>query len=107
MECTILDGKYNEDDYDVLLKIIFTPPKTYIAYAWDGLEWRNKNLGVNRVYDNENSQNEYDDFLNRLESLENSSLLYEQALDLKEDQSFYFEKERIYIYIESRKEIIE
>lgn len=100
IQCTILDGKHEEDDFQALVKLVINRPTTFEMLGWDGLEWSSK--GLNRVYTNQTSQLEYDEFLNRLRSLESSGLLYEIAEDLNEDQTYYFEKERIYLYVESK-----
>ena len=71
--------------------------------GWDGLEW--SDYGLNRVYTDKTSQHEYDEFINRLKTLENSNLIYEIAEELDEDQTYYFEKERIYLYIESKENL--
>lgn len=100
IECTILDAMYETDDYQVIIKLNID--KAYQFQAWDGLEWSDK-TGLNRVYTDENSQHEYDDFISRLLELEESKILYEVAEELDEDQSYYFDKERLYLYIESKK----
>lgn len=101
IECTILDDKYEEDDYKVLGKIVYKN-QSFTLYGWDGLEWSEN--GFNRVYTDRNSQYDYDEFLERLYKLRDSGLLFEIAMDLEEDQSYFFEEERIYIYIESKNE---
>ncbi len=103
IQCTVLDGKYEEDDFQVLIKLIIKKPSTLKMLGWDGLEW--SNYGLNRVYTDKTSQHEYDEFINRLKTLENSNLIYEIAEELDEDQTYYFEKERIYLYIESKENL--
>ncbi|MCD7781553.1 MAG: hypothetical protein LUG89_02500 [Methanosphaera sp.] len=102
IESILLDNKYNVDDYELITRIIITPHGSRL-YGWDGLEW-NIN-GLNRVYINPKSQKEFDNFLERIYHLRDSELLYEIARDLGEDQSFYFEKERIYLYISKKKSV--
>jgi hypothetical protein len=104
IQCKILDGKYEEDDFQVLVKLITNFPHHHELLGWDGLEWSKK--GLNRVYTDKNNQYEYDEFIERLISLEKEGILYEIADDLNEDQTYYFEKERIYLYVE-KKEISE
>lgn len=103
IQCTVLDGKYEEDDFQVLIKLIIIKPTTFKMLGWDGFEW--SEYGLNRVYTDKNSQYEYDEFIKRLKLLEESNLIYEIAEDLDEDQTYYFEKERIYLYIESKEKI--
>lgn len=103
IKCTVLDGKYEKDDYKVLIKLIITKPKEYEFFSWDGVEWGSKKA-LNRVYVDYNAQQEYDDFKKRLLELEENQILYELSQELHVDQSYYFENERIYIYIESIKE---
>ena len=100
---TILDGKYEKDDYSFLIKLIIRKPKKYEFLSWDGVEWGSKKA-LNRVYVDYNKQQEYDDFKNRFLKLEENHILYELSQELNVDQSYYFENERIYIYIESIKE---
>lgn len=102
IECIVLDAKYETDDYQVILKLIIDKMNKLELYVWDGLEWSDEK-GFNRVYTNETNQLQYDDFISRLNELETSNLLYEIAKSLEEDQSYYFEKERLYLYIESKK----
>uniref|UniRef100_UPI0025983674 hypothetical protein n=1 Tax=uncultured Methanosphaera sp. TaxID=262501 RepID=UPI0025983674 len=71
-------------------------------YAWHGLEWSEK--GFSRVYTNSNNQYAYDDIVNRIFQLRDNGLIFEIASKLNEDESYYFEEERIYIYIEDIKE---
>ena len=103
IQCKILDGKYEEDDFQVLVKLIISTPHHYELLCWDGLEWSDK--GLNRVYTDKTSQHEYDEFINRLRLLEKERILYEIAEDLNEDQSYFFERERIYLYVESKEKI--
>ena len=103
IQCQVLDGKYEEDDFQVLVKLILIKPKQFEMLGWDGLSWTKQ--GLNRVYTDKNSQYEYDEFMERLNELEKSGLIYEIAKDLNEDQTYYFERERIYLYIESKQEI--
>ena len=103
IQCKILDGKYEEDDFQVLVKLIISTPHRYELLCWDGLEWSDK--GLNRVYTDKTSQHEYDEFINRLRLLEKERILYEIAEDLNEDQSYFFERERIYLYVESKEKI--
>ena len=100
IQCKILDGKYEEDDFQVLVKLTISPPYTYELLCWDGLEWSDK--GLNRVYTDKTSQHEYDEFIKRLNKLEQERILYEIAEDLDNDQSYYFERERIYLYVENK-----
>ncbi|OED30908.1 hypothetical protein [Methanosphaera sp. WGK6] len=102
IEGTILDDMYQEDDFEITFRIIIKNPQ-YELYAWDGLEWSKK--GFNRVYTNRNSQYEYDEFVERIFELRDKGLLFEVARELEEDQSYFFEEERIYLYVESKKEI--
>ena len=103
IQCKILDGKYEEDDFQVLVKLIIIKPNHYELLGWDGLEWSTK--GLNRVYTDKNSQHEYDEFIKRLNDLEKEKILYEIAEDIQEDQTYYFEKERIYLYVENKEKI--
>ena len=98
--CTILDGKYDKDDYEVLIQLISKSPR-YEFHAWDGIDWSGT-AGLNRVYDDVNSQHEYDDFIERLLSIVNSKIIFEIAKELEVNQSYFFEKERLYLYIESK-----
>ena len=102
IECTVLDGKYEKDDYSVLIKLIIGRSENQF-FPWDGVEWGSEKA-LNRLYTDRNAQHEYDDFKNRLLGLEKSKILYEISQELDVDQSYYFENERIYIYIESIKE---
>lgn len=100
IECIILDDIYEEDDFNILAKIVYTTPNDPILYAWDGLEWSEK--GFNRVYTNRNSQHEYNDIVKRIFKLRDNGIIFEIARELKEDQSYYFEEERIYLYIKTK-----
>lgn len=100
IRCKILDGKHEEDDFQVLIKLIIIKPRTLKMLSWDGLEW--STCGLNRVYTNDSIQMEYNEFIERLKELESSRILYEIAEDLNEDQTYYFERERIYLYVESK-----
>lgn len=102
VECIALDGKYETDDYQVTIKLV-SGKGHYQLFAWDGLEWSDEK-GLNRVYTNENSQMQYDDFIQRLLELEKSRMLYEVAHEIEEDQSYYFEHERIYLYKERQED---
>lgn len=103
IQCTVLDGKYEEDDFQVLIKLILIKPYHFEMLSWDGLEWSKQ--GLNRVYTDKTSQHEYDEFIKRLKSLEQEKIIYEIAEELDEDQTYYFERERIYLYIESKEKI--
>lgn len=103
IQCTVLDGKYEEDDFQVLIKLKIIKPNQYEMLSWDGFEW--SEYGLNRVYTDKTSQHEYDEFINRLKILEKDKIIYEIAEDLEEDQTYYFQKERIYLYIESKEKI--
>ncbi len=103
IQCKILDGKYEEDDFQVLVKLIIIKPNHYEMLGWDGLEW--SSMGLNRVYTDKTSQHEYDEFITRLKTLEEEKILYELAEDLDEDQTYYFEKDRIYLYVEKKTKI--
>lgn len=103
IECTIIDDVYEVEDFDILAKITYTTPNDSKLYAWDGLEWSEK--GFNRVYTNRNSQHEYDDIVKRIFKLRDNGILFEIARELNEDQSYYFENERIYLYVESKKDV--
>ncbi len=103
IQCKVLDGKYEEDDFQVLLKLIIIKPHHFEMLSWDGLEWSKK--GLNRYYTDKTSQLEYDEFIKRLKKLESQKIIYEIAEDLDVDQTFYFEKERIYLYIENKEKI--
>ena len=102
IDSILLDNKYNVDDYELTTKMIITPKGSRL-YGWDGVEWNTQ--GLNRVYTNPESQDEFDDFLKRVRLLEDTGIIYEVARDLEEDQSYYFEDVRIYLYI-SKKKII-
>ena len=39
------------------------------------------------------------------DKLEKEKILYEIAEDIDEDQTYYFEKERIYLYVEKKEKI--
>ncbi|MCI5867605.1 MAG: hypothetical protein SOZ23_04915 [Methanosphaera sp.] len=101
IKCRIIDNTYEDDDFDILTKIVLDHRKKEI-YAWDGIEW-NKD-GFKRIYSSK-KQIEYNEFYNRIAKLVNSGLLFEIANDLNEDESYLFENERIYIYIEERKDL--
>ena len=103
IDCIILDGKYETDDYQVNIRLVIDKMSNYKLYSWDGLEWSDEK-GLNRVYTDETSQMQYDDFINRLIEIEKSRILYEVAKSINVDQSYYLEKERIYIYIENKTE---
>lgn len=103
IQCTVLDGKYEEDDFQVLIKLTIIKPSPLKMLSWDGLDWTD--YGLNRVYTDKTSQHEYDEFISRLKQLEESNLIYEIAEELDEDQTYYFEKERIYLYIESKEKL--
>jgi len=103
IQCKILDGKYAEDDFQVLVKLIIIKPHHYEMLGWDGLEWSSQ--GLNRVYTDKTSQHEYDEFITRLNDLEQEKMLYEIAEDLDVDQTYYFEKERIYLYVEDKEKL--
>ena len=103
IQCKILDGKYEEDDFQVLVKLTIIKPNHFELLGWDGLEWSPK--GLNRVYTDKTSQHEYDEFINRLDKLEKEKILYEIAEDIDEDQTYYFEKERTYLYVEKKEKI--
>ncbi len=103
IDCTILDNIYDVEDYQITAKIITTPTESKL-YGWDGLQWSTQ--GLNRVYTNINNQNEFDEFLERLYKLRDSKILFEVARELEPDQSYYFENERIYIYIESKENYV-
>ncbi|WP_323737205.1 hypothetical protein PXD04_04475 [Methanosphaera sp. ISO3-F5] len=103
IQCTVLDGKYEEDDFQVLIKLIIIKPDDFRMLGWDGLDWTT--YGLNRVYTDKTSQHEYDEFIKRLKQLEKNRILYEIAEEIDEDQTYYFEKERIYLYIESKEKI--
>ena len=102
IECILLDDTYEEDDFNILAKIVYNPQGKSKLYAWDGLEWSEK--GFNRVYTNRNNQYAYDAIVNRIFQLRDNGLIFEIASKLNEDESYYFEEERIYIYIEDIKE---
>ncbi len=95
---------YDVDDYQITAKIVTTPTDSKL-YGWDGVQWSTK--GLNRVYTDINSQNEFDDFLERLYKLRDSTLLFEIARELEPDQSYYFETARIYIYVESKENYVQ
>lgn len=103
IQCKILDGKYEEDDFQVLVKLTIIKPYNMEMLSWDGLEWSKQ--GLNRVYTDKTSQHEYDEFIERLKKLENERIIYEIAEDLEEDQTYYFEKERIYLYVEKKESL--
>lgn len=103
IQCKILDGKYEEDDFQLLVKLIIIKPNHYELLCWDGLEWSKQ--GFNRVYTNKSSQHEYDEFIGRIKELEQERIIFEIAEDLEEDQSYYFEDDRIYLYVESKERI--
>lgn len=103
IQCKVLDGKYEEDDFQVLIKLIIIKPSNLKMLSWDGLSW--SNYGLNRVYTDKTSQHEYDEFIDRLKLLEKNNILYEIAEELEEDQTYFFEKERIYLYVESKEKI--
>lgn len=101
IDCIALDGKYETDDYQVNIRLVIEKMNHHKLYSWDGLEWSDEK-GLNRVYTDETSQLQYDDFIKRLLNLEKEKMLYEVATSLQEDQSFYFEKERLYLYVEKK-----
>ncbi|RAP50816.1 MAG: hypothetical protein BZ133_04635 [Methanosphaera sp. SHI613] len=101
IDAIVLDGKYETDDYKVNLRLVIDKLNNLKLYVWDGLEWSDKK-GFNRVYTDETSQIQYDDFISRLVEVEESKLLYEIAKSIDVDQSYYFEKERLYLYIENK-----
>ena len=103
IQCKVLDGKYEEDDFQVLIKLVIIKPNHYEMLVWDGLEWSSK--GLNRVYTDKTSQHEYDEFVNRLKDLEQNKILYEIAEDIDVDQTYYFEKDRIYLYVEDKEKL--
>lgn len=102
IQCRVLDGTYEEEDFQLLIKLTIIKPSTFNITYWDGFEWSLN--GCNRVYTNINKQHEYDEFLKRLNSLETSGIIYEISEELEEDQTYYFEKERIYLYVESKEQ---
>ena len=101
IECIVLDGKYETDDYKVNIKLIIDKMNRLKLYVWDGLEWSDEK-GFNRIYTDETNQIQYDDFISRLVEIEKNKLLYEIAKSIEEDQSYYFERERLYLYIEHK-----
>lgn len=101
IDAIILDGKYETDDYKLNIKLVIDKLNQLKLYVWDGLEWSGEK-GLNRVYTDETSQIQYDDFVNRLVEIEKNRLLYEIAKSIDVDQSYYFEKERLYLYIENK-----
>lgn len=101
IDCIALDGKYETDDYQVNIRLIIDKMNNLKLLTWDGLQWSDEK-GLNRLYTDETSQLQYDDFIHRLLILEKERLLYEVATSLQEDQSFYFEKERIYLYVDKK-----
>ena len=101
IEAIVLDGKYETDDYKVNIKLIIDKISNLKMYVWDGLQWSDER-GFNRVYTDETNQLQYDDFISRLIEIEKNKLLYEIAKGINEDQSYYFEKERLYLYIENK-----
>ncbi|AWX32765.1 hypothetical protein [Methanosphaera sp. BMS] len=101
IDAIILDGKYETDDYKLNVKLVIDKLNQLKMYVWDGLEWSDKK-GLNRVYTDETSQIQYDDFVDRLVEIEKNRLLYEIAKSIDVDQSYYFEKERLYLYIENK-----
>ena len=100
IQCRILDGIYEEEDFQILVSLVINRPDTFEMLYWDGLEWSFN--GFNRVYTNENKQREYDEFIKRLKALEESKIIYEIAEEIEEDQTYYFDKERIYLYVEKK-----
>lgn len=101
IECIVLDGKYETDDYQVNLKLVIDKLNKLSLYVWDGIEWSDKQ-GLNRVYTNPTNQLQYDDFKNRLIKIEENRMLYDIAKSIDIDQSYYFEHERLYLYIENK-----
>lgn len=101
IDCIALDAKYETDDYQVNIKLVIGKMNDLKLYSWDGLQWSDEK-GLNRVYTDKTSQLQYDDFISRLLTLEKEKMLYEVANSLQEDQSFYFEKERLYLYVEKK-----
>ncbi|MDO5852056.1 MAG: hypothetical protein Q4Q23_06180 [Methanobacteriaceae archaeon] len=100
IECNIIDTKYQRADFELLMKIQYTP-KGIKSFIWDGLSWSNSKIGFNRVYEKINLQNEYDEFIKRLQDLINTNLLYEIIPKLNEGNDYFFEKHRIEIIINS------
>lgn len=101
IDAIILDGKYETDDYKLNVKLVIDKLNQLKLYVWDGLEWSDEK-GLNRVYTDETSQIQYDDFISRMVEIEKNRLLYEIAKSIDVDQSYYFEKERLYLYIENK-----
>lgn len=102
IKCRILDDIYEDDDFDIYSKIVLNHKKRDI-FAWDGIEWNKQ--GFYREYENRNQQYDYNEFLERIKKIVESKIIYEIANELEEDQSYFFENERIYLYIEERKNI--
>lgn len=100
IQCRILDGIYEEEDFQILVILKINRPNLFEMLFWDGLEWSLN--GYNRVYTNQNIQHEYEEFIKRLKGIESSKIIYEIAEELEEDQTYYFDKERIYLYVESK-----
>lgn len=102
IHCRILDDIYEDEDFDIYSKIVLDHKQKNI-FAWDGIEWNQH--GFYREYENRNQQYDYDEFVERINKIIESKIIYEIANELEEDQSYFFDNERIYLYIEERRNI--